>query len=289
MRLLAAIAAAVLAVAVPAQERHACARLDDGTQCEGRVVAMDERWLKLLVDGRVRTFDARKVREVRFVEPSRGEAAAAAPGSEPGLASTSRDESGHAGDPASAAGLPGDEPARGPHMAATPLVETRPATSSPPAPAVWEEEPAGAPAASNRTLLQARLALVDARYPWLHPTLPVQWGSYAVLLWVLCTLAIRASAGICGAEAAPVGRSAAIAVGYLAAAAAQAAYVPGDDLARTTMLLANPAVALFVLRRAYGLTRIGATLAFAAQIGFVAIAFGALELIDSTLGAVSPR
>jgi hypothetical protein len=286
MRLLAAVAAAVLAVVLPAQERHACARLDDGTQCEGRVVAMDDRWLKLLVDGRVRTFDARKVREVRFVQP----AIAAPAQAEAGAAATSHDAAGREDAHTNPASAPlGDASEAEPPVPASPLVETRPPATAHPGPSVWTEEPAVAPAAGHRTLLQERLAQVDARYPWLHPTLPVQWGSYAVLLWVLCTFAIRASAGICGAEAAPAGRSAAIAVGYLAAAAAQVAYAPSDDFARTTMLLANPAVALFVLRRAYGLTRIGATLAFAVQLGFAALGFGALELVESTLGAVAPR
>lgn len=284
MRLLAAVAALVLAAVLPAQERHACARLDDGTQCEGRVVAMDDRWLKLLVDGRVRTFDARKVREVRFVQP----ASAAPEQVEAVVAANNPGEAGNADAPAHPAAEPLIETSTAaPFVPASPLGESRPAAH--PAPTAWPDGHAVAPEASQRTLLQERFAQVDARYPWLYPTLPVQWGSYVVLLWVLCTFAIRGSAGICGAESAPVGRSAAIAVVYLAAVGAQVAYVPSDDFARTTMLLANPAVALFVLRRAYGLTRIGATLAFAAQLGFAALAFGALELVTSTLGAVTPR
>lgn len=284
MRLLAAVAAAMLAAASPAQERHSTARLVGGDVVVGRVLSFDERWLKVLVDGRVRTIDARKVLTVEV-------AAAPAPD-----APDARDENAAAAiHPAADAALAVAGP-----LAPDPAV----ATESPPPAPIGESKPAatwtlpdppvpGDPAnvpfdLRQRTLLRARLEAVDARYPWLQPTLPVQWASYALLLWIACTFAIRVSAAICGADAAPVGRSAAIAAWYLATAAAQAAYAPAEDFATTAMLLANPAVALYLLRRAFGLTRMGATLALSVQLGFAVVGVGVLELVTSTLGAVAP-
>ncbi len=284
MRLLAAVAVALLAVASPAQERHSTARLVGGEVVAGRVLSFDERWLKLFVDGRVRTIDARKVLAVELAPAAtNGPAADDAPVA---AATTDPTDPIHAASapaaPAHAADLPELAPA-------APMGESkRPPTRTLPDPAT----PAGATAPVDlrqRTLLQARLEVVDARYPWLHPTLPVQWASYGLLLWIACAFAVRASAGICGAEAAPMGRSAGIAAWYLATVAAQVAYVPDEDFAKTVVLLANPAVALFLLRRAYGLTRVGATLAFAVQLGFAVVAFGALELVTSALGAVAAR
>ncbi len=281
MRLLAAVAAALLAVASPAQERHSTARLLGGDVVSGRVLSFDERWLKLFVDGRVQTIDARKVLSVELAPAPVVDAPTATDVPAGGDAPAA---DGPSAAVAAAAVAPPELPP------AAPMGEAKhPSTRTLPDP-VTPGDTASLPFdLRHRTLLQARLDVVDARYPWLQPTLPLQWASYALLLWIACAFAVRASAGICGAEAAPMGRSAGIAGWYLATVAAQVAYVPGEDFATTVVLLANPAVALFLLRRAYGLTRIGASLAFAVQLGFAALAFGALELVTSALGAVAPR
>lgn len=282
MRLLAAIAAALLAVASPAQERHSTARLVGGEVVAGRVLSFDERWLKLFVDGRVRTIDARKVLTVELA-PAAADVPAANDAPTTATATDPADPATELAPPAPAADLPALAPS-------APMGETKqPPTRTLPDPVV-PGDPASVPVDLRlRTLLQARLEVVDARYPWLQPTLPVQWASYGLLLWIACAFAVRASARICGAEAAPMGRSASIAAWYLATVAAQVAYVPDEDFATTVVLLANPAVALFLLRRAYGLTRVGASLAFAVQLGFAVVAFGALELVTSALAAVAER
>lgn len=284
MRLLAAVAAALLAVASPAQERHSTARLVGGEVVAGRVLSFDERWLKLFVDGRVRTIDARKVLTVELAP-----AATNAPAADDAPVAAATSDPTHSTDPTGEPATPAFAADAAEPMPAAPMGESkRPPTRTLPDP-VAPNDRADLPVdLRQRTLLQARLEVVDARYPWLQPTLPVQWASYGLLLWIVCAVAVRASAGICGAEAAPMGRSAGIAAWYLATVAAQVAYVPDEDFATTVVLLANPAVALFLLRRAYGLTRGGASLAFAVQLGFAVVAFGALELVTSALGAVAP-
>lgn len=245
MKLLAALAAAVLAVASPAQDRHARLQLHDGEVVVGRVVSLDDHRVKVFVDGRVRTIDARTVRSCRIdAAPPPAPVAVDAPSA-----------------PAGETALP------------TPLPDVI---------------PADAPAAPNAEAspLSRRLAVLDAHCPWLRPATPLQWGSLAFLVWIACAYAVRASAAISGAEAPALGRSLGIALWYGVTACGQFAYVPGDDFAVTAMLLLNPAVALWLLRRAFALPRVGALMALAVQLGFAVVAFGVLELVTSVLGAV---
>jgi hypothetical protein len=138
----------------------------------------------------------------------------------------------------------------------------------------------------GRSLLRARLQVIDDAYPWLVPTAPAQWISIGLLLSVSLCLVIHVSTGVSGADGVALGRSMALAAWYLITCFVQVALVPPGQLSTGVMLLANPALALFWLCTLFGLTRGGAILAFAMQLGFVVLAYGTLELVTSILGTV---
>lgn len=133
----------------------------------------------------------------------------------------------------------------------------------------------------------ARMAVLDAVYPWLCPVSPAQWFSLGLLLFAALSLIIHGSARVAGAEAAAFGRSLALAAAYLLAAGLQLAFVPGNDLSYFIMLIGNAAWVLFAVRQAFALERASAIVAFAVQVGCLAVGLGLLQLVDSLLGSVS--
>jgi hypothetical protein len=134
--------------------------------------------------------------------------------------------------------------------------------------------------------LRARLELLDERYPWLAPAAPSQWLSLGLLTLAALGLSVFLSARVAGAEAAEGSRSFVLGVWYFLTALAQVALVPVHDFSVALMLLANTSLALFWLRLLFGLTRVGAIIALAVQLGFVVLGFGILELVTSVLASV---
>lgn len=250
----------VLAVAGRGQERHVQVQLEGGETVAGIVLAMDLATLRIQVGDQVRTIDATQIRHCRFEE--------VAPPAAP------------AGEMAPAA-PPAAEPAA-----------PRPAVK----PAVVADDPLGedVEAAANHApapgpgpgLWRSRMQRLDAAFPWLHPMAPQQWISLGLLVLILSSLAIHGSVRVAGAEAASFGRSFGLGIWYLATGAIQVATIPSNHFTAVLMLLANPTLALFWLTGLFGLTRVGASVAFAVQLGFVALAYGILELVTAILASI---
>lgn len=254
-----------------AQQRHALVQLEDGKVLEGAVVALDLTSLQLDVGNEVVIVPTAKIRSCRFRE-------------EGGAAS---------GEPA--AGAPVDEHGQAPAEAP----RKPPAAEAPRAlPAAGPTEPSEVLAAAaldpeslphdlrNRSLLRARIEALDETYPWLCPAAPSQWFSLGFLMFTVLTLIVHLSARVCGADQVGLGRCAAIAAWYLVSGFAQVALVPTLDVTTVVMLIGNTAMALFWLRTLFGLPRANAVLGFAVQLGFLLLAYGALELADSLLKSV---
>lgn len=123
-------------------------------------------------------------------------------------------------------------------------------------------------------------------YPWMQPTAPMQWLSLGFLLAVVASLAIHMSVNVAGAEGASLGRSIGFALWYMATGFLQLAFVPTNDFTVVLMLLGNPALALFWLVGLFGLSRIAASIAFAVQLGFVALGYGVIELVTAILASI---
>lgn len=138
----------------------------------------------------------------------------------------------------------------------------------------------------HRSLVKQRLAALDAAYPWLCPTETTQWWSLGALLFSLLSLFIYGSVKIAGTECASFGRSVGLSLVYLGVAAVQFAFVPINDLATFALLFGDTALVLFLVRSAFGLPRLNAVLALAVQVGFLVVAFGVLQLVDSLLRSV---
>jgi hypothetical protein len=258
--LLAVLFALAFAVTARAQERHVRVELESGEVLEGNVLAMDLATLRIQVGGQVRTLDATRIRGCRFDDP---------PG--PGAAR-------------------GASAAPGNLAAAAEPEPTRPAAAAAGSPEPVPLDPDGAePLAlltDARSLLGQRVDRLEDTYPWLHPAAPMQWLSLGLLLAILATLAIHVSVHVAGAEGASLGRSSGLAIWYLATGLAQMACVPASDFTVAMMLLVNPALALFWLTGLFGLHRIGASIAFAVQLGFIALGYGVLELVSAVLASV---
>lgn len=275
--LLAFLFAVAFAVAGRAQERHVRVELEGGERLQGTVVAMDLATLQIRVDGQVRTVDATRIRSCRFDESPAPPAGGAAP--EPAAANT--------------------EPAV-PAATNEAVAEPVPAESAPAGPAAgkvtWKgplpdpaDPEAAAQAPHDRRHLsrwRERLHRLDEAYPWLQPTAPVQWLSLGLLLTILLSLMVHASVIVAGAEGASLGRSIGLAIWYLVTGLLQVAAVPGNDFTVVLMLLANPTLALFWLSGLFGLTRLGASIAFAVQLGFAVLGYGVLELVTAILGSI---
>lgn len=273
--LLAFLFAVAFAVSGRAQERHVRVQLEDGETIQGTVLTMDLASLQIRVDGQVRTIDATRIRSCRFDQP--GAEPAATPAVSPAAVQGAAEPS----VPAPAA------EATPPPAAADELSPVKVPWQGPLPDPVDPEAAAQLPYDQRHaSLLRARLARLDEAYPWLQPTAPVQWISLGLLLTILLSLTVHVSVHVAGAEGASLGRSIAVGVWYLASGLVQLATVSCNDLTIVLMLLANPTLALFWLCGLFGLPRIGATIAFAVQLGFGVLAFGVLELVTAILAAV---
>ncbi len=263
LRLLAVVVALLLAAGGTAQERQVRVQLDDGETVVGTVVAMDLATLQVRVGEQVRTFDAEHIRSCRF-----GRA-----GEEmPPEVETTEPATVRAPDPPNAAAAPG-----------TTRITWQGPLQDPVDPTAAQQPPHDL---RHRSRLRARLTALDERYPWLAPTEPAQWISLGLLLTILTSLTVYHSVRIAGAEGASLGRGMLVAGWYLITGALQVAAVPGNDLAIVLVLLANPTCALFWLSALFGMTRVGASVAFAIQLGVGVLVFGVLELVTALLGSI---
>ena len=138
----------------------------------------------------------------------------------------------------------------------------------------------------HHSLLRHRVGQLDACYPWLQPAAPLQWLSLGFLLLVIASLTTHMSVNIAGAEGASLGRSVGLAIWYMVTGFVQLAFVPANDFTVVLMLLANPTLALFWLVGLFGLSRIAASIAFAVQLGFVALGYGVMELVTAILASI---
>jgi len=248
------LAALLLACGLDAQERVVTLHLDGGEVVHGTVVAMDLATLQIRVGEAVRTIAAERVRQCRFgsVPPAEGEVG------EPTM-------------PAPPAAHPEAEPADG-----TPAVES-----------------AGDPAAdatrsAPRSLLIRRIDRFERAHPWLQPARPTQWLSYGLVLAIVATLGVYFSVRVAGGEAASIPRSFGLTAWYLLTGLLQLALLPGNALGLVAMLLLNPAFALFWLTTLFGMPRLNASVAFAVQLGLVALGCGAIEFVTAVLEATTP-
>lgn len=244
----------LLCTALPAQQRRATVELEDGTVLQGVVQAMDLATVHLRVDDTVHTLAATQIRSCRF------EPLPTAP--EPALEEP-------AAPPAARLAKP-PRPARGP--AALPEDPTSP-----------EHVPVDL---RGRSRWRVRLKRLDALYPWLVPAAPTQWCSLLLVLLTLGSLTVHTSTRVAGAESIGMGRCIAMAAWYLATAMAQMAWAPTHDLGIALMLLGNPTLALFGLCSLFGLSRVGALMAFVVQLGCAVVGYGVLELVTAVLASV---
>lgn len=262
MRTLLAILVVLLSAALGrAQQRQATVHLDDGKVLTGTVVAMDLSTLQLVVDGQTLTLPAARIQSCRFEDP----------GAAPGAA---------ASEPTPDAG--GRKAVNGrTQPPAAPLAEPEEVL------AAVALDPDAAPLdVRHRSLLRGRIETLDQAYPWLCPAAPSQWISLGCLAFALMTVFVHIAVRVCGAEQVNFARCMAVSAWYLATGFLQIAFVPVLDLTTVIMLIANTALALFWMRLLFSLTRPGAVLALAVQLGFLLLCFGVLELADSLLKSV---
>jgi hypothetical protein len=257
VRILGFLFTVLFAVLGRAQDLHARVEIDDGEVVEGPVVSMDLQSIQIRVGDQVRTLATVDIRQSRF--RSMAESSPVDPAAPPAAV-----------DPAS-------PPEKKPRI-----------TWTEPLPVPLDtESPIAVPVdLRHASLWRLRLQRIDEVYPWLSPAAPQQWVSLGLLLLVAGSLVVHLSVRVAGAEAASFGRSLSIGAWYLVTGVVQMATVPVNDFTVVLMLLVNPTIALFWLREFYGMTRLGASIAFAVQLGFVALGFGTLELVDAVLGSI---
>lgn len=249
------LVALLLACGLGAQDRVVTLHLDGGEVVHGTVVAMDLTTLRVRVGDAVRTIPAASVRQCSF-----------------------------------AAALPAEAEGTEPFEEAAP--EVRPGVVAATQPAL--EETPGDPAAAAdreappRSLLLARVERFERAHPWLQPSRPTQWLSYGLVLAFVATLGVYFSVRVAGGEAATMSRSVGLAAWYLLTGLVQLALLPGNALGLVAMLLLNPAFALFWLTTLFGMARLNATVAFAVQLGLVALGYGAIEFVTAVLEATTP-
>jgi hypothetical protein len=140
----------------------------------------------------------------------------------------------------------------------------------------------------HQSRFRARLQVVDDAFPWLVPTAPTQWISLGLLLFAFLSLVVHISVTVVGAETPAFGRSMAVAAWYLLTSLLQMAMVPSAHVATFSMLIGNTAMALFWLRNLFGVSRGGAMVAFAVQLGFAVVGYGVLELVTSLMASIEP-
>ncbi|MBL8750460.1 MAG: hypothetical protein JNK78_14955 [Planctomycetes bacterium] len=248
-----------------AQERQAKVTTNTGRVVAGKVVAMDLDGLQIQVGEQLVTIAASDIRTCQFDDASSASAVESAPRSD-----------------AAASTAPSAVPP------VVPIQTDRPIRVRLPLPdaEVEGQDRASTPFPTRQTRLRARIAIVDEAYPWLVPTEPMQWLSVALLMFACLSLVVHLSVSVVGAENNAAGRAMAMAVWYLVTAFLQVALVPSAQLATFVMLVLNPALALFWLRNLFAMTRGGAMVAFAVQLGFLLLGYGVLELITSLLGSI---
>ena len=273
-RFLTLLCVLLVACFAPAQERRATVQLDDGTVLTGTVLAMDLTTLQLQVGHEVMTLPATRIKGCRFDIEEGGETAAPAVPTAP---------------------TPTDRGDAAPEVVETSEAET-PATrpritwKRPLPDPVDPEAAAELPHDERRqSRLRARIEALDRAYPWLEPTAPPQWISLGLLLAIASTLVVHLSVRFAGAEASGLGRCCGLTAWYMLTGFLQLAMVPVNDLSVTLMLLANTTMALFWVGALFALPRINALIAFAIQLGFVALGYGVLELVNALLGSVGVR
>jgi len=261
----------LVACLAPAQERRATVQLDDGKVLTGNVLAMDLTTLQMQVGHEVMTLSATRIKSCRFDIEEGGEAAAS---------------------PTATAPISNEPREADPEPVATPEVEKAAAkpriTWKRPLPdPVDPETAAELPHDEHRqTRLRARIEALDRAYPWLEPTAPPQWISLGLLLAIASTLVVHLSVRFAGAEASGLGRCFGLTAWYMLTGFLQLAMVPVNDLSVTLMLLANMTMALYWVGALFELPRVNALIAFAIQLGFVALGYGVLELVTALLASV---
>lgn len=276
----------VFAAALCGQERHATVKLDGGVTLEGAIVAMDLEHLELRTADGLVSIPSGRIRRFAYLDAS-GEPEPAAPRRAVGGSPPPPDvdepqgEGDYLADAAIDSAMPLGEGAR-----TAPARAIR-GSSAPHALGVESDGDAEPPFDLRHTSrFAARVALLDARYPWLVPAVPMQWASLGLALFALLSLAIQSAIKVAAGESPEFSRSVRLAAVYLLAAGAQFSFVPVNDFAMVVTLLANPAVVLFLHCRWFGLGRIAALLALAVQLGFLVLGFGALELVDALLASI---
>ena len=260
-----------VACLAPAQERRATVQLDDGKVLTGTVLAMDLTTLQMQVGHEVMTLPATRIKSCRFDIEEGGEAAAS---------------------PTATAPITNEPREADPEPVATPEVEKAAArpriTWKRPLPDPVDPEAAAELPHDERrqSRLRARIEALDRAYPWLEPTAPPQWISLGLLLAIASTLVVHLSVRFAGAEASGLGRCFGLTAWYMLTGFLQLAMVPVNDLSVTLMLLANTTMALFWVGALFALPRVNALIAFAIQLGFVALGYGVLELVTALLASV---
>jgi hypothetical protein len=302
LRIVAALIVFLAGVALRAQEQAAKVVMDDGRVLEGTVVAIELGSMQLRVGNEVLTLSTAQVRSCTMAEKGEEEAPASQEPPKP-----TETQSNDVPPPAAPAVEPAPAPAVVPERPAEATVAptagapegaaAAEATPAPPGtkPSRASPRPLPAPIAKDastpiderpQSLLKRRLHAVDAVFPWLVPTVPTQWLSVGLLLFALLSLVVHISVRVAGAETATFGRSMAVSLWYLLSGFLQMAMVPSVHVATFSMLIGNTALALFWLRNLFGLSRGGAMVALAVQLGFAVLAYGVLELVTSLLASI---
>lgn len=280
LRLLLALVWCLAAAALPAQEQQARVVLQDGRVLEGRVVAIDLGRLQLRVGDEVLELPTAEVQSCRFAtvedEPVDAEPTPAAP--------ADGEQEPPSPAPAPLAEVAPTDPPAAP--AATPPAAVRPAAPQQPPAVVDSGTAPNDPHRGSR--LRQRLEALDAVYPWLVPEAPTQWISVALLLFLGLSSIVHVSVHVLGAEGASFGRSMALALWYELTGFLQLAMVPSVHIATFSMLIGNTALALFWLRSLFAVSRGGAVVALAVQLGFAVLGYGVLELVTSLLASIEP-
>lgn len=271
LRIVAALLVCFVGAAIPAQERPATVAMEDGRVLEGTVVGIDLGSLQLRVGDEVLTLPTASIRTCQFA------------GDEVASPAADAAQAGSA-----AAGSAANQP---PAVQApsAPAAGRAPKTRGPlPDPIVPGDEAAVPHDLRHRSRFRARLYSIDEAFPWLVPTEPTQWISLGLLLFACLSLVVHISVVVVGAEAPGFGRSMAISLWYLLTGLLQMAMVPSVHVATFIMLIGNTAMALFWLRNLFAVSRGGAMISFAVQLGFVVLGWGVLELVNSLMASIEP-
>lgn len=283
LRIVAVVLVFLTGALLRAQERPATIVLDDGRTLAGTLVAIDLGSLRLRVGDEVLTLATESIRMCRFdgtepapapTEPVRPESTPAAPAVEARTAAPAA--------PVAPAPVTAAPPAR--PTPAPPRTVRAPL----PAPVAQGDEAAAPHDLRHQSRFRARLQAIDAAFPWLVPGEPTQWVSLSLLLFAFLSFVVHTSVTVVGADAPAFSRSMGIALWYLLTGLLQMAMVPSVHVATFSMLIGNTAMALFWLRNLFGVSRGGAMVALAVQLGFAVLGYGVLELVTSLMASIEP-